>query len=271
MFKKFAHIFFLASFLLTACSTGTAQLADPSVNAVQTQLQVSPQPLSPTTAPSVSPNLSICTYVSGAKDTPNPTDVAASIFRPVGDSDWVLGSADASITIIAYLDFQCASCASVFAALSYLLEAYPEDLRIVLRFFPVSQDDKAMISAQAAEAAGLQGKYWEMANLLYSQQATWSGMTASEFDAWVKGEALTLDLDVDLFTGDMVGEETITKLTGLSEEGTNTGIPYIPFLIIDGEIWQGPQDVNNLKSVVSLLLLGKKQVIGCPADGNRCQ
>ena len=91
----------------------------------------------------------------------------------VRSDDWVKGDSSAKVTLIEYADFECPACAQYLDILNQLGEEYKSDLRIVYRHFPLPQHTKAIDTAKAAEAAGLQGKFWEMNSLLYEKQDGW--------------------------------------------------------------------------------------------------
>jgi len=141
---------------------------------------------------------------------------------------------------------------------------YPQDVQVVFRYFPNPTNDKAMLSAQAAEAAGMQGKFWEMSDLLFSQQSIWTLMTGADFETWADGKAVDLKLDIDRFKADMQSDAVINKLTAALKEDENLSLPGTPFILINGKIYQGPLDLDSLQTTINLLLLAKKQVIGCP-------
>ncbi|MCX6068967.1 MAG: thioredoxin domain-containing protein, partial [Chloroflexi bacterium] len=137
-------LFSLITFILTACGTPVSSTPAPGV--VQA------------TASPVALNLGKC--VDARVPTPNPNE--PSLFPPVSEQDHILGVRDAYVTILVYSDFQCASCAKLAALLKSLVEKYPQNVRVIFRHFPLeSIHDKAALSAQAAEAAALQGKFWE--------------------------------------------------------------------------------------------------------------
>lgn len=140
----------------------------------------------------------------------------------------------------------------------------PKDIRIVLRFYPDSSSDKATISAQAAEAAGIQGKFWEMANLLFANQQTWAKMSSTDFQSWAEDQAKSLGMDVSKFSTDITSDEVVKELSDETTEASSIGIPYTPFVLINGDIYQGSQDEKSISSVIKLLLLEKMQIAGCP-------
>ncbi len=149
--------------------------------------------------------------------------------------------------------------------LAQLQKDFPQDVRIVYRHFPlVTIHPNSLEAVQAAEAAALQNKFWEMHDLLMTQQATWSAMTADLFTSWLIQQAGALQMDATKFGTDLKSDAIVAKAQAALAEGNRVGITYTPFLVIDGKIWQGPQDIQNLEAVVSLIKLEKRQFLGCP-------
>jgi protein-disulfide isomerase len=85
---------------------------------------------------------------------------------PIGSSA-VKGNKDAPVTIVEFSDFQCPYCSRVQPTLKQVLDAYPKDVKLVFKDFPLSFHKQAQNAAKAARAAGEQGKYWEMHDLLF--------------------------------------------------------------------------------------------------------
>ncbi|MDI6770863.1 MAG: thioredoxin domain-containing protein [Anaerolineales bacterium] len=132
--------------------------------------------------------------------TPRPSDAV-----PILEGEHIFGPQGAPVTLIVYSDFQCPNCAWLAASLRELLATHPDDLRLVYRHLPLSgKHDKAVIAAQAVEAADLQGKFWQMHDLLYASQGEWSALTAEEFEAWAREQAAGLGLDGERFQADLM-------------------------------------------------------------------
>lgn len=91
----------------------------------------------------------------------------------VASDDWSKGNKDAQVTIIEYLDFECEACASYYPVVKRLSEEYKDKVRFVVRYFPLPGHANSMTAALAVEAAGKQGKYWEMHDILYENQRDW--------------------------------------------------------------------------------------------------
>lgn len=122
------------------------------------------------------------------------------ITEVAGESKHSQGSGD--IKIVEFSDFQCPACLSVQEPLKVILKKYEGKVEFVYRYFPLTSIHKnALMSAQAAEAAGLQGKFWEMHDKLFTTQATWGGVSDPR-EVFV-GYANELGLDKEKFVGDL--------------------------------------------------------------------
>ena len=146
-------------------------------------------------------------------------------------------------------------------------DAYPQNVRVVYRHFPLTSiHDKAAISTQAAEAAGVQGKFWEMHDLLFERQAEWTALSVEEFQQWVTTRAAELGLDEGQFTEDMLSEENVAFAQAAWDRGVEIGLPGTPFLTIDGEIWPNnmPMSEAYISAIIELQLLEAKQFDECP-------
>ncbi len=162
----------------------------------------SPTPTKTQASPSAPAPACLVLNIPPGPGTPSPAEAV-----PILEGDHVSGSANAAVTLVIYSDFQCQNCALVSAGLKSLLAAHPDDLRLVYRHLPLSSEhDKAVLAAQDSEAAELQGKFWEMHDLLYASQGEWSALTAEGFEAWARQQATGLGMDGDRFQADLEGE-----------------------------------------------------------------
>jgi cyclophilin family peptidyl-prolyl cis-trans isomerase/protein-disulfide isomerase len=210
-----------------------------------------------------------CTAVSSSEER---DDYVASLpFAPVTDADWRDGSDDASVTLIEYSDFQCPFCSQLAGVLAELKDRYPDDLRVVYRHFPLigtpeqPLHEKAALSLQAAEAAGAQGEFWAMHDALFGQQATWTGMSMEDFEAWLMETAATLELDIDQFTTDLHSEELAAEAQAAWEAGQEMQMGGTPFVLINGLPYTGPLDTVSLDTIFQLEFLREREFRECPA------
>ena len=161
-----------------------------------------------------------------------------------------------------------------------LLEEFPNDLRFVYRHFPLIGTpeqpfhDKASLSTRAAEAAGNQGMFWEMHDVIFANQQTWSVLSVADYESWLITQAQTLGLDVDEFTDDLQSQDLIDFAQGGWDFGQEVGLPGTPFLLINGNTWPTsvPMDYWNIAAVIKLSILEERQFLECPpmeVDPNR--
>src|SRR5881397_3604146 len=147
------------------------------------------------------------------------------------ESVHIRGNPDAPVTLEEFGDFQCPPC-GIFAAFGEeLLKEYDSRLRIVFRNFPLPAHEHAREAAVAAEAAGFQGKFWEMHDVLYREQAVWSKApnTRELFESY----AGTIGLNLDQFRKDMDGEKVRERVDSDHARGDSLGVKLTPTLFIN--------------------------------------
>ena len=208
-----------------------------------------------------------CTLVTSGE----PSDQANSPLGEVEETDWVRGPADAAVTVIEYSDFQCPFCAGLAETLAHLEAKYPSELRVVYRHFPLIGSpeqplhDKAALAMQAAEAAGVQGKFWEMHDALFTGQDDWTGMSIEGFENWLQETAASLDLDLSQFSQDVHSEDLVQMAQDAWAKGQELQITYTPYILINGLLYPGPSDLNSFEPIIQLEMLAERQFDECPA------
>jgi len=244
--QKILSFFFLLAFSITACTPSAAL---------------------PTSSSSATPNIIIptppaCTTLL-AEPTAGPD--TPSIFPSESETDHVRGAEDPAITILAYSDYQDLRSGLFEEVTNRLLKEHPDDVRVVSRIFPLIEiNDKAAMAAQAAESAAEQGKFWELHDLLYSQQANWVNLSVTDFEQWISAQASALEFNVEQFQTDMAREDIVAKIQKAWDDGQTMGLPGTPLILINGQIYGGPRDYNSINDIVQLILLGKRQYTACP-------
>ncbi len=234
----------LLSILLSACQSGGGAAPTPQATpAVREPAQCTVSSLLPAQSEEES-------------RFPNPTE-----------KDWVEGPSGAAVVVLEYSDFQCPYCSQLAPVLLQLHVQYPQDVQIVFRHFPLPGHDKSLLAAQATEAAGLQGKFWEMNTQLFATQVKWVEMTPDAYKDWLVEQAKEMKLDVDKFKSDLTSTAIIQKVKDAQAEGDRLQIPHTPFVVINGRIYDGPRDLASLGSIVELFKLQGHQYSECPAMG----
>jgi protein-disulfide isomerase len=157
---------------------------------------------------------------------------AASTSKPGAQPPHVRGDPNAPVTLEEFGDFECLPCFILWPALRNLEHDYAERLAVIFRQNPMPQHSKALDGARAAEAAGLQGKFWEMHDLIYLQRARWtrSADPHSEFSEFAR----QLQLDVERFNKDILGEEVARRVTADRERSAALGLDRTPVIFING-------------------------------------
>jgi len=153
-----------------------------------------------------------------------------------------------------------------------LLKEFPNDLRFVYRQLPLIGTpespfhDKAALATQASEAAGKQGKFWEMHDLLFSRQSDWSALSVTDFQQWLIQRAGELGLDVNKFTADLTSTELVNLAQNAWDNAQKIGLTGTPTLLLNGRVWPGNVAMNagNLASFIQLTLLEDREFTQCP-------
>ena len=206
---------------------------------------------------------SACITIIETEPTPGPDE--PSLFPPVSADEHVRGAEDtALVTFVEYGDFQDSPSAAAADSLALLVENYPDTIRVVFRPYPLIHNfDKSALAAQAAEAAGEQGFFWEMHDLLFTHQAEWTSLSEAEFVDWLDQDVEDLGLDVRRFASDLQSEEIETRVQEYWESAQSAGLPWVPIMLINGQIYSGPRSYPEMERIVNLIALGERQ-FECP-------
>ncbi len=205
-----------------------------------------------------------CTAKS-PRPTPGPTEV--SLFPPVSNNDYQRGNDEARVTILVYCDFQALPCAQFSLLMEQILLDFPNEVRWVYRYFPlIDVHDKAILSLQAAEAAAQQGKFWQMHDVLFRKLADWVELSPEQFESWASEQAAELELDVTAFKDDFRNPAFAEKGQAAWKQNQSIGLPGVPFLLLNGQIWPSnlPLNYYTLRDYILLDLLEERQFESCP-------
>lgn len=151
-------------------------------------------------------------------------------------ADHATGSTENKILFVEYGDYQCPSCGSAFPHLNTIMEEYGKDITFVFRNFPLTSiHPNARAAAGVAEAAGLQGKYWEMHDMLYENQNDWNSLDAKRRTDIFNGYANTLGLNLDTFKADLTKSEINKKISFDMALGKKESVSATPTFFLNGE------------------------------------
>lgn len=170
---------------------------------------------------------------------------AAELADPVGPDDHVYGPADAGSTLLVYGEFECPHCGRAHFQLKALREHLDElDARIVFRHF--ARDEVHPFSVRAAmtaEAAGLQGRFWEMHDHLFENQHS------LEYED-LKRHATAVGLDLDRFMEDVRDPSLLELVRAHGEGAVRSGATGTPAFFINGRGYDGSYDLDSLIAVL---------------------
>lgn len=163
-----------------------------------------------------------------------------SLAKPVDQSDHVLGPEDAPVTLVEYGDFQCPHCRAAHFYLKNVLATMGDELRFVFRHMPLAQiHPMAQPAAEAAEAAGAQGKFWPMHDLIYEHQDMLS-------PALLVRLGQRLGLDMQRFGDDLQSHRCLPKVKEDFMSAVRSGAAGTPSFFINGEPYEGSYDDEAL-------------------------
>ena len=166
----------------------------------------------------------------------------------VSATDWVKGNPEATITIVEYSDFQCPACALYYPIVERLINESSTTIRFVYRHFPLTQHANAIPAAQSAEAAGKQGKFWEMYSMIFDTQDEWTD--SKDVKKIFANYAVKLGLDIEKYNTDIVSKEIMDKINSDMKSGVKAGINSTPTFYVNGEKIENPQGYDDFKKVI---------------------
>jgi protein-disulfide isomerase len=192
--------------------------------------------------------VALATFGSGAilyrakrPQVKNIPESQTALAKTEADSAHIRGNPDAPVTLEEFGDFQCPPCGQFAEFVHELLIEYNSRLRVVFRNFPLPAHAHAREAAQAAEAAGLQGKFWEMYDTLYREQSLWSN--ASNARELFESYAGTIGLNVDQFKKDMDSDKVRERIDSDHALADFLGVKVTPTLFINNRPIE-PKDKN---------------------------
>ena len=276
MRKFFFPILIVFALLLSACGnakTATTATTAPTVPAATPNATTVPGSPTPTPAP-YTDSQTVC------KPYNFVDDILPASLIPIPDvtsADWVNGPTNAPVTFTIYTDLQCPYCAEADPIFNAVLKAFPNDVRLVFRHWPLASiHANALQAARAADAAGKQGqdKFFAMTELLFTNQSVWSAKSAADFTTWLNGKSASLGLDAAKFAADWNDPaiaQTVSADQAASDElGEELSQAYqtgfgTPTLIINGSPYMEQRSVELLSLVVNLIKNKNTTLQQCPA------
>lgn len=162
------------------------------------------------------------------------------------------------VTLVEYGDYQCPACGQFFPIVKQLQSKYAEQMTFRFAHFPLVQiHQNAMVGSRAAEAAGLQGKFWEMHDLLYQNQNSWSA--SSDPNPYFVQYATSLGLDLTKFKQDMASQAVLNTINADTSEAQSFGASGTPTFILNGKKIESPNSLEAFSQVIDEAIKNSSQ------------
>lgn len=153
------------------------------------------------------------------------------------------GPANARVTIVEFSDFQCPYCQTAAQKAYAVLDAFPRDVRLIFKQFPLEEHSKAALAAEAALAAHAQGKFWQMHDKMFAQPGA---ISKAKLDEWAK----EIGLDVTRFSAELNSSKYRKKVSQEVQEGVGAGVQGTPTFFINGRHYRGTMELAQLKPII---------------------
>lgn len=273
--KKTAFLVLLLILLSTAC----APLESAPLSTALSPTSVAPAAVDPTAAATVTPEIlatpSIVPTVAFTTSPPATCQLVPVLpqmdtlaqygVSGLNENDHAYGAAAPKVTIISYCNYQKAACKTLTLNLAEMQQQYPGQVRVVLRQFPQPEiDDKSLIAAYAAEAAGLENRFWEMNNLLYTRQQDWLKLSPQDFRSWLMDQSTSLNISPAQLGANMSDVAVISRIDQSIAEAAALQLVSTPVLFFNNIMVRTSIDVDSLAVLVDYFLLPEKAYTSCP-------
>jgi protein-disulfide isomerase len=180
--------------------------------------------------------------------TPASITADQATILTVRDTDHVRGNPAAPVTLIEYGDFQCPGCGAVEPLLQQLVTEHGQSVRLVYRHFPLSRHAYAELMARAAEAADRQGRFYDLHDRLFAEQARWS--SARDARELVVQYARDLGLNIDQFERDLADGGISARIANDEGEAAALKLPGTPSFFLNGQVLAMPRTYDDLVAAV---------------------
>ena len=177
----------------------------------------------------------------------------------ISADDWSLGAPDAPVVMLEYGDFECPYCAMARPVLEGLVAEYSDTIRLIYRHFPITTiHPHAFLAAEAAEAAGAQGKFWKMHDMLFTHQQQLEYQDLLRY-------AQAIGLDVARFDQELQAHSYRDAVKLDFRHGVQDGVNGTPTIFINRRRYDGPRDRASMLATVTSLMSARSLERGAHA------
>ena len=178
-------------------------------------------------------------------------DTAAGTGQLVREDSYRQEAVGSKVTIVEFLDLECEACGAMYPTVKQVLAEYEGRITFVVRYFPLHRN--SVLAAKAAEAAGRQGKYWEMYALLFENQGSWGEKSQPQTEVFIR-YAEALSLDMARFRSDLNDSTLEAKISRDKNDGVAAGVKGTPTFFINGVQAGSVMSYEQLKTRIDAAL-----------------
>ena len=159
------------------------------------------------------------------------------------------GREEAPVTLVVFTDFECIHCSTWAETLNTMLKTFPRDVKIIFKNYPLPYHKQAELAASAALAAGEQGKFWEMHDLLFKNYNALARENIMDY-------AKSLAMDISKFKNSLENNDLKKTISRDSAQGKTLGVQNAPTTFINGRRFVGSPPVSYIKGLIEDILEG---------------
>lgn len=161
--------------------------------------------------------------------------------------NWIKGDPDSDYRLVTFSDFGCIHCARFHSVVEDFIEEYGDIISFEKRHYPINNNFHSRLAAVASVAAGKQGKFWEMTNLIYYNTDRWRTENPEQ---GFYGMAEFLELDMEQFQRDLYDEDITYNVVRAHLAAREFGINSTPTIYLNGEQIRAPQSPDQLYAII---------------------
>lgn len=167
---------------------------------------------------------------------------------PLDSTDWTKGSTKPLATLTEYGDFQCPACGQYYPMVEQVFAKYKDKISFTFRHFPLPQHQNAIPAAYASEAAGMQGKFWEMYDMLYKNQNDWAEVKTPQ--TFFESYAQKLGLDMTKYKADVVSDAVKARVDRSANSAKMSSLDHTPTFFINGKMSDNPTSLAEFTALI---------------------
>lgn len=182
----------------------------------------------------------------------NPAAPERTIESPADlANEWVKGNTDALVILVEYSDFQCPACAYFHDLINKIVAEFGSKTAFVYRHYPLPQHKVAPYAAYAAEAAGTQGKFFEMHDLIFENQNIWSNQPIADAKVTFLQYATEIGIaDLEKFKNDFESEQVMDAVEDDLDYATKIGLNSTPTFFLNGQQIANPSNYEQFRELI---------------------